>query len=215
MGIKTLNRRERERIARKNDIMKAAASVFAQKGFYRATLDEIAEKAEFSKGAIYTYFKNKSDLFAKLIEDGFQNLLEHVENVISDDKDFKEQLREVLARIFDHLEHNEDFFRIMWEQKIEIHRELHNDEADCDWDLMEGTEILSEQIALIFEKAIKNNQVKSIFPAKFLSSVFIGSTYGIIHLWLQQYPDKSLVDKTDMILKLFLEGIGVMKNEKN
>lgn len=207
-----LNRRERERIARKNDIMKAAAAVFAQKGYCRATLDEIAEKAEFSKGAIYTYFKSKSDLLCRLVEEGFKDLIDHVENVITDEKDFREQLRNVLDKIFIHLDNNKDFFRIVWEQRLEIRREIYHNESEYDKELLEGTDILSDQIAAIFEKAIKGEQINKVFPAKFLSSFFIGSTIGIIHFWLGQYPDQSLVGKTDLIMKLFWEGVGVREN---
>ena len=58
-GLK-LSRKEREKIERKNSILNAAKKVFAQKGFEKATLDEIAEEAEFGKGTLYNYFKNNT-----------------------------------------------------------------------------------------------------------------------------------------------------------
>ncbi|MCP4230439.1 MAG: TetR family transcriptional regulator, partial [bacterium] len=50
MNEKKLSRRERERLARRNDILAAARKVVAAKGYDRATLDEIAHEAEFAKG---------------------------------------------------------------------------------------------------------------------------------------------------------------------
>lgn len=53
-------------------IMAAAVTVFAGKGFQRASLDEIAAEAGLTKGAIYWHFRSKNDLFSALLEDRFQ-----------------------------------------------------------------------------------------------------------------------------------------------
>lgn len=48
--------------ARRVQILDAAASVFAEKGYHRATTKEIASTAGVSEGTIYNYFDNKADL---------------------------------------------------------------------------------------------------------------------------------------------------------
>lgn len=48
--------------ARRNQILDAAAVVFAEKGFHRTTTKEIARTAGISEGTIYNYFTTKSDL---------------------------------------------------------------------------------------------------------------------------------------------------------
>ncbi|UCC88921.1 MAG: TetR/AcrR family transcriptional regulator [Anaerolineales bacterium] len=48
--------------ARRVQILDAATSVFAEKGFHRATTKEIANAAGVSEGTIYNYFANKADL---------------------------------------------------------------------------------------------------------------------------------------------------------
>jgi TetR/AcrR family transcriptional regulator len=60
MGI--AERKEREKQQRKEEIVMAAEKVFFSKGFYLATMDDIAEQAELSKGTLYLYFKSKEDL---------------------------------------------------------------------------------------------------------------------------------------------------------
>lgn len=51
---------------RKTQILSAAAKVFAQKGFERATIADIAREAGVAEGSIYNYFKNKSDLLVNI-----------------------------------------------------------------------------------------------------------------------------------------------------
>jgi AcrR family transcriptional regulator len=48
-------------------LLKAAGSVFARRGYHEATLDEIADKAGLSKGALYYNFASKEDLFLALL----------------------------------------------------------------------------------------------------------------------------------------------------
>ena len=48
-------------------VIEAALDVFSEKGYAKATFDEIALRAGFTKGAVYWYFRNKADLVAALI----------------------------------------------------------------------------------------------------------------------------------------------------
>jgi len=72
MGIK--ERKLREKNNRIQTIQDAAKSVFFKKGFQSATMEEIANLAEVSKGTIYLYFKNKDDLYTSIILGGIERL---------------------------------------------------------------------------------------------------------------------------------------------
>ena len=64
------SRRERERLARRAAMLDAALVVFSEKGYGGASVDEIAEQAEFGKGTIYNYFPaGKDELFLTLFEE--------------------------------------------------------------------------------------------------------------------------------------------------
>jgi AcrR family transcriptional regulator len=60
---------ERRREMTRRHLLDAAAAVFTEKGFHGATLDEVAATAGFTKGAVYSNFKSKDDLFLALLED--------------------------------------------------------------------------------------------------------------------------------------------------
>jgi AcrR family transcriptional regulator len=49
-------------------LLSAAEQVFARVGYEKAQVEEIAEAAGFSKGALYAHFKSKEDLFLALYE---------------------------------------------------------------------------------------------------------------------------------------------------
>lgn len=62
-------RRLREKEQRYNTILKAAETLFAQKGYHQTSIEEIADLAEVSTGAVYFYFKNKEDLLIILMQE--------------------------------------------------------------------------------------------------------------------------------------------------
>ena len=59
---------ERRRELTRSALVEAAADVFAKRGFDGASLEEIAETAGFSRGAIYSNFGNKEDLMLAVVE---------------------------------------------------------------------------------------------------------------------------------------------------
>jgi AcrR family transcriptional regulator len=60
-------------------ILEAAVKLFAQKGFDRATVDEVAAEANTAKGTIFYNFKSKDDIFRAILE---KNAAEFDETVI-------------------------------------------------------------------------------------------------------------------------------------
>ncbi|HTT87133.1 MAG TPA: TetR/AcrR family transcriptional regulator [Acidimicrobiales bacterium] len=69
---------ERRRQQTRDFLLRAAAQVFSQRGFHGASLDEVAAVAGFTKGAVYSNFKNKEDLFLALLESIFDEELAQV-----------------------------------------------------------------------------------------------------------------------------------------
>jgi AcrR family transcriptional regulator len=62
-----MSRAQRKEMTREL-LLDAAIDVFAEKGYHGASLDDVAEAAGFTKGAVYSNFTRKSDLFRALLE---------------------------------------------------------------------------------------------------------------------------------------------------
>lgn len=66
---------QRRRVARaqrrdaRHELLVAAADVFAECGFRDASIDQVAERAGYSKGAVYWHFDSKDDLFLALVHE--------------------------------------------------------------------------------------------------------------------------------------------------
>lgn len=66
------NRKQQERQARRRRIQRAAREVFAEKGYARTSIEQVAKQAGLSVGAIYLYFRSKEDLYVSLLEETFE-----------------------------------------------------------------------------------------------------------------------------------------------
>ncbi|MBS0014428.1 MAG: helix-turn-helix transcriptional regulator [Desulfobacterales bacterium] len=66
---KSARRRQREREKRMETILRAAETLFAKEGFHKASMEQIADAAEVSVGAVYFYFKNKEDLLIRMMDE--------------------------------------------------------------------------------------------------------------------------------------------------
>ena len=98
---RTTTRRERRIAARQKRILEAAATVFIEKGYERATTREIADAADVSEGTLYNYFASKRDLLIGLCQEFAE---ETVETIVSIQAESAEDiLRQVLANRFQHV----------------------------------------------------------------------------------------------------------------
>ncbi len=77
MPLEPLTQDRRRQLTREH-LLAAAAVVFAEKGFHGATLDEVAKIAGFSKGAVYSNFESKDDLFLALFKSNYEREMELV-----------------------------------------------------------------------------------------------------------------------------------------
>ncbi|MGH7584230.1 MAG: TetR/AcrR family transcriptional regulator, partial [Gemmatimonadales bacterium] len=66
---------------RPDELLEAALTVFGERGFAHATLEEVAARAGVSKGTVYLYFASKDDLLRAIIEKKVVTLLEGVESL--------------------------------------------------------------------------------------------------------------------------------------
>src|SRR3954465_4684412 len=62
-----LTRREKQKQT-KEQLLEAAARVFARRGYHEASVEEIAAEAGFTTGAVYSNFAGKEELFLALAE---------------------------------------------------------------------------------------------------------------------------------------------------
>jgi len=94
-------------------ILDAAWSVFTRKGFKEATMNDIAEEAQFALGTIYRIFKNKEDIFQTLLKLKLKGV--HDIYLQSDDPSLNpmERIRIILKETYNYYHDNPQLLQIL------------------------------------------------------------------------------------------------------
>ncbi|MDP3716938.1 MAG: TetR/AcrR family transcriptional regulator [Acidobacteriota bacterium] len=87
---------------RRTEILKSAAAAFRRRGYYGASVDEIASALEMTKGNLYYYFKNKEEILFACHEYSLDLLLALMTDVLADTASPEAKLRR-LVLAFVHL----------------------------------------------------------------------------------------------------------------
>lgn len=77
-------RRDEQRERTRADLLDAAAAVFASRGFHGASVDQVAEAAGYTKGAVYSNFTSKAELFLALLDRQLDRTVATLETIVAD-----------------------------------------------------------------------------------------------------------------------------------
>lgn len=95
---------------RKKQIMEAALEVFAESGYHKASISQIAKEAHISKGLLYNYFENKEELLLQVMSDGIEYLLRSYKN--QSQEEASDELREMIQTSFDMMDEDYNHWRL-------------------------------------------------------------------------------------------------------
>ncbi len=178
MGIP--ERRAREKEQRRNFIIDAAEQVFFTKGISAATMDDVAEKAELSKGTLYLYFSSKEQLYLAIHLRGLKILGEMFEEAFQKAKTGIEKISAIGAAYYQFSVHYPNYFNaLIYYESHEINPgEADSVVADCH---VEGQKTLGFVIQAI-QVGIQDGTIRSdIDPVK-TAIILWGQNSGLIQL---------------------------------
>lgn len=92
MAYKSSDKTRQKKDAKRTAMMQAAVQVFAEKGYYAATVRDIVGQADVAIGTFYFYFPDKETLFVHLYEETADFLLQTIDQAVRSRKDLVQQL---------------------------------------------------------------------------------------------------------------------------
>lgn len=178
MGIQ--ERREREREERKDSILEAAEQIFFSKGYDTTTMDEIAEKAEYAKGTLYTYFSSKEELYLAIIVKGVKILREYFLNYSEKGRNGLEKVKKIGEGFMAYFEKYPQYFmpKIFYDVKkheINSESEVLQEYRKISYEL---NEIMKNNIIL----GIKDGSIQKHLDPKKLTIMLWASATGLMML---------------------------------
>lgn len=178
MGIK--ERKEREKKKRRNDIINAAEKVFFSKGMDNATMDEVAETAELSKGTLYLYFKSKEEIYLAICMRGLEIMSDLFENAVKKDMNGLEKLTAIGKAYYEFYRKYPDYHNalIYWESNVFDLENKNSLASDCDERGHKGLNILIDAV----KQGIADKTLRSDIDPQETAILLWGFSLGVIQL---------------------------------
>jgi AcrR family transcriptional regulator len=187
---------------RTSEILTAARSEFALKGFVNATVDSIAERAGIAKGTVYLYFPSKSDLFLALLRQGVLELHENVRREMDAAPDARGKLRAFLRARLSYCTRNRDFFRIYYTEFVPLRTRATREKPEFQ-DLYDQQARLLEKV---LRRGMRDGELREVDSAKTARLIY-EMIRAAVAQHILEWPDEAVDETTERTLDLVLRGI--------
>jgi len=175
---------------KKQEIMRSAATVLAEKGYNGTTMEEIAAKLLMTKGSMYYYFKNKDDLLYQCHQMIMEISLDQIEKVADSDLNPIEKLSSALKGHILLATSEKSMFMVM-------------DKPNQNFSDLQLQEILNlrKRYSHFFDKIITEGIEKQVFDdvnVKMVRMIILGALN-----WIQEWYDQSGPQSADEISEAY------------
>ncbi|WP_339227162.1 TetR/AcrR family transcriptional regulator [Oceanobacillus sp. FSL K6-2867] len=154
--------RERKIAKKKEEILRSAVRILAEKGYQGTTMEDIAANLLMTKGAVYYYFRDKQDLLYQSHQMLLNRSIENVKYIQQQDISIEEKLKQSMVVHIEHVIHEQSGFELMLkpeqffsEERQKKMRELQAKYTHCFDELIQ--EGIQMQVFRTLDKKIARN----------------------------------------------------------
>lgn len=195
----TATRRELEKQQRRAAILAAAERVFAMHGFHGASIDKIAEEAQYAAGTIYLYFKDKDALYSALFTSKLGEMVDLVEKAAASGANPIEGLRNAIRAQFEFNERNREFFEL-----IQHHHPADQEPHQEEWNSIHAT---IQRHHRVLQRLIERGQRKKLLRPGNSQTYALALVGSIIHLSHEmELGGTRSSNPADFVFELFIQG---------
>jgi AcrR family transcriptional regulator len=188
---------------RKTQILQAALTCFARKGYHHATMDDIVEEAGLSKGGVYWHFGSKKELFLALFESMAADMDVAVQAAAREQTSARQRL-EMLLEVFTRLT-AESEFREMMPLLIDVWAQNWRD-SDVNEAAMLVYRHFRDPLATVIDEGVAAGEFKPV-DGPTLAGILIAIYDGLMVQWM---IDETVVDWdmiSDTLTRTLLAGL--------
>jgi len=193
----------------RRQILQAALKRFANAGYAATSVQQIVGDANVSKPALYYHFHDKAGLFQALVSEALDQRLRVVQQAVARTEDFRGQLVEILAALFDYFHKNRDLTRLAFSAAFSAPGEVPH--HGCYLDRCQRN---LEFMHSLMKRARAAGELDQRFDCRDLAYGFYGQAhlYIVAHILMPHYRLNRAA--AERIVDLFLSGAGAKKGKK-
>jgi len=203
----TSERKEREKERKKMLILESAEELILEKGLDNLNMDEIAERAEVSKGSLYQYFKNKTDLVLGICNKATDLLSGQIAEVLTKDIPGIEMVYTIGATFLNFVRAHPEFFRSM---RFFDNLKDTNQLGDSDYvEMCQGNMNTSfTSMVRAIQIGMQDGTINDSYDPKELAVLLWSTSHGLVNMAYlhQNTPHFQLLEKNNIQMNSLFEG---------
>jgi len=182
-------------------ILEAAIKVFAEQGFFQATIAQIAKEAGVADGTIYLYFKNKDDILVQFFGYKTKQVFGRFREAVQEGRTAEDKLRNFVRR---HLE----AFQQDINMAVVYQSETHRNNRQVDEQIKEMSKMYMDIVAEIVEQGQQEGSLRKDLYVGLVKRFILGAVDEVINTWIHAGSQYDLASMADPLVDLFIKGIG-------
>lgn len=182
------------------EIVQCARRVFAEHGYDRASVAEIARQAGIAEGTVYTYFESKRALLSQVILDFYEPLIADTETHVANIDGARNQLRYVIWRQFHAFVEDQDICRL-------VLSEIRSDKETYDATVIRLARRYTSIVIEIVEAGIETGELSPDVSPQVVRDVVYGSIEHIAWRLLFSGKSADIVTLADQVTRTVCHGI--------
>ncbi len=186
-------------------LLEAALKCFQEKGYVGTTLDDIAQKAGTTRGAIHWHFGNKAQLFNTMVRERYTRAAAIFQEAFAPGSSPLQQLRRFLIRWITYAEEDSDFRAVL--ELLQFKTELVPELAEGMQEKIQGTRASRDMLASLIQRGIAMGEIRPEINAQTAALAALGMANGISSLWLMDPTGIELKAVAQESVDLFLQGL--------
>ncbi len=184
---------------RKEQILQAAARIFARKSYWETDMESICRQARLAKGTVYLYFNSKEELFTCLIESILNKFLVRIRDLLEQKLSVLPTLEKLMTLYLDFFQEHSAYFTILFLETPGLHTRL----ATHFWQkFLSSLKPLENR----YEQAVISGQVRDV-PFKDAIFMLVGLLQSVIYQWLLCSRRYQLVSRASTVKTVLFHGL--------
>lgn len=163
---------------KRRQILDAAISVFATRGFHACRVSDVADEAGVAYGLVYHYFGSKEEILSTLFSERWQIMLDAISEIDRQEEiPARDKLHLVASFIIDSYRHEPDLMKVII---VEVTRAANSFGRDN----LEKIREAYNMIGQIVERAQQDGVFKQDISADFAALMFYGAIEQLLSGWI-------------------------------
>ncbi len=201
-----MDRTKREVVTefRTTEILRAARRVFAQQGFERTAIADVARSAGVAKGTIYLYYRSKQDLYWAALKQGMLELHESTGRAVQAAGTIKDKIRAFVSTKLAFFEEHGDFFNLYFSELGQAPGRQAQVQTHFEKLYLEQVRMLNADL----QQAMTRRHVRNLNTETLAFAIF-DITRSLVRQRLRGWSTSTIDEDATFVVDLLWKGIGI------